>query len=150
MIRPTLLALALMSAPAAAQDWMHTSAPMGQYEGGVRVDDGAYGVSYACGPGYSNVSLFADGVHVVAGESRVLVDGEEIASGNTVYNSARDTTAFTSEVKTNYGDAQKAAYNAVISAIASGQELTWVTPTDAEFVIPLTGSASIRNCVMEE
>lgn len=145
-------AAALIATPAFAEEWSHVSAPMGQKEGGIRLSseaDGDYGINYSCAFSYSKVSFSVKSMQVAEGESEIRVDGDEVITGNTSYDSAWNETTFLSAVETEYGDAQKARHNALIEALASGRTVSWVTPNGASYDIPLTGSSNIRRCKMD-
>lgn len=140
---------ALMAGPALTQEWQHAAAPMGQFEGGITMEEGSYGISYGCADFYGNLTFFAEGVHVAAGEGVILVDGREVARGNVSYNSLPDLTRFNLNVQSSYGQASWSRYNDLITAVAGGSEVVWETPSGAAFTIPLTGSAGIRSCLMQ-
>jgi hypothetical protein len=139
----------LVATAAFAQDWRHASAPMGQYEGGISLDTDSYGAYYGCAGSFGNLTFFAKGVHVGAGESVIRVDGREVARGNTQYNSVPDDTRFSIDVQHSFGPAGWTRYNELILAIAAGAEALWETPTGEVFIFPLSGSAQIRSCLME-
>jgi hypothetical protein len=147
-----LTVTALIATPAAAEGWSHTSAPMGQKEGKIVLSseaDGEYGITYSCTAAQSEVSFFVKSMQIAEGKSEIRVDGAEVASGNTEYNSAWDETSFSSEVMAEYGAPQKAVHNDLIEALAGGQSVIWVTPNGASYEITLTGSADIRRCKMD-
>ncbi len=142
------LTLALLTGPALAQEWGHAAAPMGQYEGGISMGDGAYAISYGCAGFYGTVSLHATGVHVAAGQSVLRVDGVEVARGNTVYNSESDATVYEFRAEREWDPKLWEPYNRVVNALASGTEAVWEAPSGETFSFPLTGSAEIRSCLM--
>jgi len=148
-IMSTALALTLIAGAAAAEGWTHASPGLDQFEGGYNAAEDAYGLDYACAPAYSQVGFRAKGLHVAAGESTISVDGEELLALNTTYNSKWDATSVTQQVEAEWGDQLKEAHNALVMALARGSEAVWTTPSGETFTIDLTGSADIKNCVME-
>lgn len=153
MTTTRLIALALttslLAGPALSQQWGHAAATMGQFEGGVSLEGGEAWISYGCAGFYGNVDFSAKGVQVDAGESVIRVDGQEVARGDTQYNSNSDTTTFGLNVRQEWGPDRWGAYNGVINALASGSEAVWETPSGAVFTFPLAGSAEIRSCLMK-
>ena len=147
LIAALSMASALMAGPALAE-WRHAAAPMGQFEGGISLEGDAHGITYGCADSYGTLDFFAKGIHVSAGESVIRIDGQEVARGNTQYNSRPDLTRFSLNVQRSYGPGGWTQYNAAINALASGTEAVWETPSGAVFAIPLTGSAGIRSCLM--
>lgn len=150
MIKTVIFASALLAASGAmAQDWTHAAAAMGQFEGGVRSADDTHGIDYSCNPNMSQIGFFADGVHVAAGESTISVDGTELVSGNTTYNSSWDATSFTNRVEARWGDKLIDEHNALVDALASGYEASWTTPSGETYTFDLTGSADIKSCLVD-
>lgn len=143
------LTTSLLAGPAMSQQWGHAAAPMGQFEGGISLEGEEASISYGCAGFYGNVDFYAKGVQVDAGESVIRVDGQEVARGNTQYNSTSDTTTFGLNVRQEWGPDRWGAYNGVINALASGSEAVWETPSGAVFSFPLAGSAEIRSCLMK-
>lgn len=144
----TVISAVLFAGAASASGWHHSAAAMGQFEGGFETDDQSFSLSYSCSPNYSKVSFSAKGIHISEGESRITVDGTEISMGNTVYNSKWDTTSFSMNVESEWGDMQKANHNALINALSGGSEATWTTPSNETFVYDLTGSSNMNSCLM--
>jgi len=144
----TFFATAGFAGVVLAGSWQHAAAPMGQFEGYFDAEDGSVQVTYECSGFYSTVQFSAAGLHVAAGVSKIIVDGTEVASGNTVYHSERDETVFSSEIRAEWGDPVKDAHNRFITSIAGGNEAVWVTPDGSEFTISLRGSSAIGNCVL--
>jgi hypothetical protein len=147
LIASLSLATALMAEPALAE-WRHAAAPMGQFEGGVALEGDTAGIGYGCADSYGTLEFYAKGIHVAAGESVIRIDGQEVARGNTQYNSVPDLTRFSLNVQRSYGPGGWTQYNAAINALASGTEAVWETPTGETFSFSLDGSAKIRSCLM--
>lgn len=145
----SIFAMALSAKSAPADDWIHSAASMGQFEGTWSDDVAGVAISYGCSGLSSSVNFMADGLHVAAGKSLIEIDGEQVFEGNTTYNSLRDKTGVSSRVEARWGERQKSAHNAIINGLASGSEAVWTTPSGDVFQIDLTGSSEIRNCVMQ-
>lgn len=135
--------------PEVTGGWVHAPGTMGQYEGYFTGPDDAYGIDYACGPGYSSVGFRAKGLHLDAGESTLSVDGTEFASGNTTYNSKWDATSFSARFENNWSDDLKDRHNAMLNALSMGREMTWVTPSNEVFKMSLIGSYDIVACLVD-
>lgn len=148
LIAALSLSVCLMAGPALAGEWQHAAAPMGQFEGGISMEEGAYGITYGCAGSYGNLTFFAEGVHVAAGEGVVRIDGREVSRGGVDYNSLPDLTRYNLNAQYSYGPASWPRYNDLITALSGGTEAVWETPSGAVFTIPLTGSADIRSCLM--
>lgn len=150
-MKSVLLAAALLPLsfiPAQAGEWQHAAASMGQFEGRIQMEDGAYGVDYGCSHISSSVGFFAEGAHVAKGLGSLHVDGEEVYSGPTTYNSKLDRTMIEASGREEYGPESKAGINKVLNALGSGMEAVWTTPDGTSFTVPLTGSAKIKSCVI--
>jgi hypothetical protein len=145
----TFCAAASFAGVVLASGWQHAAAPMGQFEGYFESEDETVRVDYGCTGFSSSVQFSAEGQHIAAGVSQIMVDGAEVASGNTVYHSMRNETVFTSDIRAEWGDPVKDAHNRLITSIAGGKEAVWITPDGTEFTISLRGSSAIRNCVLE-
>jgi hypothetical protein len=141
-----LAALTLAAQSAAAAEWTHVPLMLGQFEGHYSTDESS--IFYSCSGLSSSVSFSANGLHVAKGDSSIKVDGKEVLSGNTVYNSTRDITSIGERVEQQYGDRLKNEYNTIINALASGNEAVWTTPNGETFTFDLTGSSDIRNCLV--
>lgn len=138
-----------LAGAATAEGWTHASPGLSQFEGTFDASGGNYGMNYACSPSYSQIGFRAQGLHIAAGESKISVDGVELVSGNTTYNSKWDATSFTNQVEAEWGARLKEAHNNLINALARGTEAIWTTPSGDSFTIDLTGSSGIKNCVIE-
>lgn len=145
-----LTAMLLASAGmTSAQEWSHAAPGLGQYEGLLETEDGAMGINYACADSYSQVGFKANGVHVAAGVSTITVDGEQVATGNTTYNSKWDATSFTTRVEAEWGPKLKNEHNKLVQALAEGAEAVWTTPSGKSFTFTLKGSSDIVSCLLQ-
>ncbi|WP_226562635.1 hypothetical protein [Salipiger thiooxidans] len=132
--------------PASAAGWQHAAAPMGQFEGSLTDSSGHTLVTYGCSGLSSRLQLWAEGAHVAPGESKVVVDQTTVATGDALYNSGRDTTSFTSEAKSDWGQRRKDQHNALLDALASGTSAEWHLPDGTVFMIDLAGSSEMKRC----
>lgn len=146
------LSISLLAVPAAfAQDgaiWSFKAAQMGQYEGGVTLPDQSAGISYDCSSLGTHLTFWAQGMHIAPGETRILVDGAvvEVARPQAGYLSLDDRTTQAFDVPAGYGQRMKDEINSVISALAGGEEVVWLTPSGDRFTFPLKGSEKISRC----
>ena len=143
----TFLAAAVMAVTpiaATAEGWNHVGGTMGQFEGFYQ--SRGFAIEYGCADNFSTLTFVAEGPHVAPGVSEISVDGEDVASGNTVYHSKFNRTMFKSDIEAEWRAARKEDHNALIEALASGRQAIWTLPTGLTLRIDLTGSAGIRAC----
>lgn len=145
--------LASFTAAAAAEtapSWHFAAAGMGQYEGGVTLEDGSAGITYSCSGLGAHLTFWAKGMHIAPGKTQITVDGKEIALARPQagYLSLNDQTTQSLDVAADYGKQMKGEINAVISALAKGKEAVWTTPNGDSFTFPLAGSSNITHCKM--
>ncbi|WP_157374320.1 hypothetical protein [Salipiger sp. CCB-MM3] len=139
---------AVIAGGASAEGWHHAAAPMGQFEGNYSTSDESYGLFYGCTGMSSRLTFSAKGAHIAAGLSSITVDGKEVATGDTTYSSRQDRTIFSSDVQRDWGQLRKDEHNAIITALATGSEAIWTTPSGDRFTFDLTGSSGIKKCEM--
>ena len=141
--------LAIIAAPVWAEKWEHASAPMGQYEGGITMENDSYGLTYGCSGLGTTISLYAQGLYVAKGESTLTVDGKSVISDvDTTFSSRSGYTNIYYNVKSDYGPEAMDKINNTIAALASGMSATWTTPSGKVFNFPLKDSAEITACKM--
>ena len=146
---PAAALITALAGTAFAQEWSHAAPGMGQFEGLLETEDGAMGINYACAESYSQVGFKANGVHVAAGVSTISVDGEQVAAGNTTYNSKWDATSFTNRTEAEWGPKLKDAHNKLVQALAERSEAVWTTPSGESFTFSLKGSSNIVACLLQ-
>lgn len=132
--------------PASAEGWQHAAAPMGQFEGHFTDTEGRTLVTYGCSGLSSRLQFSAEGMHIAAGESKIVVDQSTVATGDALYNSGQDATSFTSEAKSEWGQRLKDRHNALLDAVASGASAEWHLPDGTVFMIDLAGSSDVKRC----
>lgn len=138
------------AAPALADKWEHASAPMGQYEGGLSMDNASYGINYHCSGMGTTISLYAEGLHVAKGESTLMVGDKNIIDDvDTTFSSRSGYTNINYNVKPDYGVLARTEMNKAIAALRSGMEAVWTTPSGKVFTLPLKNSAQIKVCKMQ-
>lgn len=140
------VACVMLSGPALG-DWRH-STRLGQHEGRILLKEGMQGITYSCARNFGFISFFHKGAYVAAGESILWVDGREIVRGSTQYNSIPDLTNFNVEVNRVQGPEYRIRYNNTVTALASGMEAIWETPTGEKFTFPLSNASRIFRCLM--
>jgi hypothetical protein len=147
-MKPILLMITLLTSTSASADgiWQHAVAPMGQYEGFYEDSLAGLQIYYGCTGISSTITFQVEGVNVAAGDSKILVGGQEVLSLNTEYHSRSDTTRITVRAEQERGAPIKNEINSLIDALGHGVGAVWITPNAKRFEIDLTNSAGILNC----
>lgn len=139
-----LAAIIVISTAAFSQEWHHASAPMGQHEGDITLENGAK-IIYGCAA--SSTIIFSIPIQH-AGMASIFVDGADIARLQTEPSSDGKSTLALIDAEFAYSRAQNVAFNQVLLALANGNEVAM--RTDAGEVLqswPLKGSAGIKSCL---
>lgn len=147
-MKPILLMITLLSSTSASADgiWQHAVAPMGQYEGSYEDSWAGLQIYYGCTGISSTITFQVEGLNVAAGDSKILVGGQEVSSLNTEYHSRSDMTRITVRAEQDRGAPIKNEINSLVDALGHGAEAVWITPNAKRFEIDLTNSAGILNC----
>lgn len=146
----SIFLLFVSAAPALAEGWSHSTAGMGQFEGGFEsAGPKSLYLTYSCSFTASRLSLGVSGLEASPGLARLLVDGEMIAEEGVIYASRSDITSITIEALRDYGQAAMDTHNDILRAIAEGTTLIWELPNGTTHEISLEGSAEIASCRFE-
>lgn len=139
------LAAALLIASAStgvAAEWLHASAPMGQYEGQLRVSDDNM-VTYGCSIS-SNVDFVVEGTH--SGPATVVVDGKPVVTGEAGPTSDGKSTMVSFRVDHESPKSALHGHNYLIHSLAEGSEVSLVQGDKVLHSWTLKGSSDITNC----
>lgn len=137
--------LAATSAHAAgAAEWLHASAPMGQFEGQLRISDQNY-VAYGCGIG-SRVSFSMEGDQ--AGPVVVTIDGEPVRFGEIEHQPEYGASVLSFAVELDDKKSELYGFNYLVHSMAEGSEVALVRGEDTIASWTLAGSRDITNCAI--
>lgn len=136
-----LLATTISNAAGAAE-WVHASAPMGQFEGQLRISDENY-IGYGCGLS-SSVSFSVEGDQ--AGPVFVTVDGQPIRHGELEYQPQYGGSILGFRVEHDDKKSELHGFNYLVHAMAEGSELSLVRGDEVIESWTLKGSREITNC----
>lgn len=142
-LRSATLIAALLPSVSFAQAWSHAAAPMGQFEGGIEMGNGA-SVGYSCAGFYSTLYAAVPGSHLEM--VTLVVDGRDIARLELEPDGMNS--GFEWKVNDDSGRPHIVSFNQTLFSLAEGSEL--VLKTDANEIlqrIPLKGSSNIKACV---
>ena len=141
------LAAALLAATAtagAAAEWLHASAPMGQYEGQLRISD-TNNIGYSC-TFSSSVSFTVPGDQ--AGPVVVTVDGNPVRYGELESEPQYGTSSVEFKVENEDPKSALYGYNYLIHSMAEGGEVSLRQGDETLGTWTLAGSRDITNCAV--
>lgn len=144
-----LLGLSVPSFATAAGDdsWTFAAAPMGQYEGGLRVSDRS-GISYACAGFYSAFSITVAGDRL--GHAAIHIDGRHFKDIILTASYDQKDSVYELDVKAKSSAAAKQNLNSLIDAVAAGSSMEIRSRDGAEVFesYTLNGSSKAKVCKM--
>lgn len=141
--------LALISAPALSNEWQHTPLSPDHNSGYIEVDEGRYGISYDCTSDMTAVSLYAKESGATKGLNTVKVDGVLVLREDTSpYTTFQNIVTVGTRGSAKLGHDSVIKVNTMISALATGKQVTWMVPSGETYIITLTGSSKIKSCLI--
>ncbi|MGP3699629.1 hypothetical protein [Rhodobacter sp. NSM] len=132
----------------AGEEWFHATAPMAQFEGGYGDHDADFGIGYGCSTIGSSLDIDLKGNHVGTGTGRITIDGTVLTDAPITFDATRGTTRMAFHSSWKDSPAQRAAYDRVIAAIASGRAMSVRFGDGTDVPVPLKNSSAITSCLV--
>ena len=125
--------------------WTHGIRSRKWFEGFYWTGTEDYGIDYTCMYSrHTKIEFRANGIYDGSSKNIITVDGVEVITDFMEYDLLSGETIFSTDYL--YRE-HKEESNALVNALASGNEAVWTTPSGDSFTFDLTGSAKIRNCL---